>query len=455
MHHNNYGKMDVYTLYPYEPKQNDIYTTDISANEYHEKITISFSKFNCEFIVAKKCEIMILNFEDDTYKPVAKDNQMIDRVKQWYDDCGIIVDFEPTNYFVNHTDAASIFWDDSDKILQDYLVKTKPNFINTYIPLALVNNEIINQMANCDIYPVKPTNRFQPSDGKYIRDKLNIVVPEKFVSFREKPKTVSSNKLEKTVEQWYTLNLDNNIDTNSNLNSNNYKSKPIEPYNSSFLSSDFARNCHQYMQESQIDPVSGTITYCNAATMKKICVILNYKFFCTKVLINPDKISINIVKSHHEYGFLDLFEITTDNSDIIKCIKDKFDNVAFDDANDINKHLQILAEHIVIIEEHAASTDKEKQHHNEEAQVKQFFEIYYEINDNIENKMKASQLCDIITNSFLINIKKDGIASFRNRLSRYLADIGLKKKRFNDGFYYYGIKQKAPICKDNQFKCVI
>lgn len=30
--------------------------------------------------------------------------------------------------------------------------------------------------------------------------------------------------------------------------------------------------------------------------------------------------------------------------------------------------------------------------------------------------------------------------SFKNRLSRYLKDLGLLKKRYNDGYYnYYGI----------------
>lgn len=32
--------------------------------------------------------------------------------------------------------------------------------------------------------------------------------------------------------------------------------------------------------------------------------------------------------------------------------------------------------------------------------------------------------------------------SFRNKLSKYLLDIGLKRKRFSDGFYYYGLKDK-------------
>ena len=34
------------------------------------------------------------------------------------------------------------------------------------------------------------------------------------------------------------------------------------------------------------------------------------------------------------------------------------------------------------------------------------------------------------------------LGGFKNRLSKYLKDLGLEKKRFNDGYYYYGIKVK-------------
>ena len=39
----------------------------------------------------------------------------------------------------------------------------------------------------------------------------------------------------------------------------------------------------------------------------------------------------------------------------------------------------------------------------------------------------------------VVKIENDKMSGFRTRLSKYLKDIGLKKKRYNDGFYYYGI----------------
>ena len=65
--------------------------------------------------------------------------------------------------------------------------------------------------------------------------------------------------------------------------------------------------------------------------------------------------------------------------------------------------------------------------------------------------MKASVLHDLIIQSNVCSIEKTKITGFKNRLSQYLKDIGLKKKRYNDGYYYYGIVKKTnvPISTNN------
>jgi len=392
-----------------------------NTNLYSEKMLISFSNFNCEFILAKGIEIMLLNFEDDTFRIVTKqDNSIMDRVKQLYHDCSIIIDFETTNYFAtSHFVAENIFF--GDKIFNDLHIKMKPKLLETYIPLALVNYEIAQQMNEKHFYPEKEAKLQCCSLGKYILEKLNIVIPEKILPGKKEvtPLLVSVSV---PVPVPYNDCFHNCLEP--------------EPYNLSLqnaLSPDFSSNC-LFLQYSSSDCKK------KIYNMKTIYVIFNYKFLCTRVFINPDVTCKTITRAYPEYGFSELFEMKTENSEIVKCVKDKLDNVIFDSVDELNTHLQLLAEHIVLIEED--SNSKEKQYQEEEKQVKQYFDIYYEIDDNIEHKIKASDFCDIITNSFLVNIRKDSITSFRNRLSKYLADMGLKKKRFNDGFYYYGIKFK-------------
>ena len=42
-------------------------------------------------------------------------------------------------------------------------------------------------------------------------------------------------------------------------------------------------------------------------------------------------------------------------------------------------------------------------------------------------------------------IDKTKLAGFKNRLSNYLKELNLQKKRYSDGYYYYGIVKKTLI----------
>ena len=74
--------------------------------------------------------------------------------------------------------------------------------------------------------------------------------------------------------------------------------------------------------------------------------------------------------------------------------------------------------------------------------VKSFLKNRYKISSDINHKMKASVIYDIIIKDESCIIDKLKISDFKNRLSVYLKDIGLQKKRYNDGYYYYGIVDK-------------
>jgi hypothetical protein len=60
---------------------------------------------------------------------------------------------------------------------------------------------------------------------------------------------------------------------------------------------------------------------------------------------------------------------------------------------------------------------------------------------DISDRIKASTINDIIINQNP-TFKTDN--GFKIRLSGYLNEWNLKKKRYNDGIYYYGLRTKNP-----------
>ena len=67
--------------------------------------------------------------------------------------------------------------------------------------------------------------------------------------------------------------------------------------------------------------------------------------------------------------------------------------------------------------------------------VKTFILTNYNITNIINDKMKATDLFNEIYKFLKIEEK----INIRNKLTNFLLDIGLKKKRYNDGIYYYGL----------------
>jgi hypothetical protein len=72
-----------------------------------------------------------------------------------------------------------------------------------------------------------------------------------------------------------------------------------------------------------------------------------------------------------------------------------------------------------------------------EKDIEKYLNSIYYISDNISNKIKSSELTNNILLYFRLDLKNIGL---KNKISMMLIEIGLKKKRFSDGNYYYGLK---------------
>jgi hypothetical protein len=79
----------------------------------------------------------------------------------------------------------------------------------------------------------------------------------------------------------------------------------------------------------------------------------------------------------------------------------------------------------------------------EKAKVKEYFDTYYLISNEVEKRIKANDLYKEVINNLCIPY--DNAALFKKRLAGYLIEFSLQKKRFSDAYYYYGLeKLQAP-----------
>jgi hypothetical protein len=450
------------------------------------KLRVDFEEKSV-FTNSKKRNIVLLNFEDDTMRPVLEiEDKYINIIQQWYNDCDILIDIEETN--VSIPEAITI-QDLSGILFQDVNYKFKDEYLNSYIPLV-INNIISERSAKCleKKYLKNPVENKNLSIKKSIftfnadytesknlqntqyitRDNVHadmgIVIPENILPDILKPNSVSNKPLNnrwdlphhgKQIDPEILLKkhiladvrktefLDNNIYAFNEIESLNLKDKiedddtgqNISSYNFQYnvLYPNFGDNC------LILDDIENVQQQSKKSTLSSIYVLMNDKFLQTITILDPNADIIHIIKNHPEFGFIKLFGIETNNKDIVSFIEREFNKLQFNDIEEINKKLLVTSQYIDFSNKHNGSNNIVS---SEENLVKKFLNSKYNIDNDINHKMKASTLYDLIINSNVVKIDNDKISGFRTRLSKYLKDIGLQKKRYNDGFYYYGIVEK-------------
>lgn len=459
------------------------------------KIRVNFEEKNL-FTNSKKRNIILLNFEDDTMRPVLKiEEKYMNIIKQWYNDCDLLIDIEETNTFIPESITTQ---DASGVLFKDINYKFKDEYLNDYIPIV-INNIIcersiikgyekkyfeksptqsypIEIKKYCNSYGVSNHNN-QPLLADNILSDMGIIIPENIKPdlLMENTEPVIKKNNEIRFSHWKLPDAGKRIDPeilvkNHILNDVKYINKinenenenEIYPYNEVYDSSkpnkiDYSDkekliSCYNseyntlktnfgddYLIIENIDDIENNIE----TNISTIIVLINDKFLQTLTIENPSVDIMYIIKNHSEFGFIKLLGIKTNNNDIVKFIEREFNEVHFNDVDEVNKKLLVTSQYIEFSNKHNGTNNISS---TEETQVKKFLDKNYNIDDDINHKMKASTLYDIIITSKVVKIENDKLSGFKTRLSKYLKDIGLKKKRYNDGFYYYGI-----VKKENKF----
>lgn len=434
-------------------------------------------------------ELVLINFEDDTFRPVIKINEKyINIIKKWYDTCNQLIDIEDTDIIIpkeiNINDISMI-------LFKNMNCKHKDVFINEYIPKILnyivLQNKIFNIESEMCISVLTTTSKVSIKKTQTL-DELGITIPDNInymeEYFYKKDKKISNYKVKKEPKSKPKLG----IKGENSFNKNELHGKMIEKIDedtggvtiscddfelSKKMSINYVPKVQplsdkysiiQYLNNDGLTAYNNDIygggnyfsleeekaekyenEYKEDLTKFKLIIVLinviNPLFFQTVTIVDPDLDTLTSVFEYTEYGFIELFTIKTDNDEIELFINKQYNGNIYNNSTEINESLVSTSQYIEFSNN---KLNNNKQLLEEEKSVKHYLNTYYNITNDIEHKIKAKVLYDTLIKEKLCVIDKTKLAGFKNRLSNYLKELNLQKKRYSDGYYYYGIVKKEP-----------
>lgn len=447
--------------------------------------------------------IVLINFEDDTMKPIIElEYKQMKILEEWYKTSGVPIDVESTDQIipseVPHEKLKRILYHDLNYSMKD-------EFVNSYLPLifnqiissdkikkyeqmfSIIPENVNEQGGDIDGSEKITSNVYQPihkiNFGGDLRGdpvSARVMNVKSTNPIEVQPYGISSEKMFQSTDRVYVpsektskynslhgIILPKNIAPCDKFYCDDGKEKngfmvvkyifetqetildniEVTEYNFDYnvLNPGFGTNAMLISDECSYLLADCSSIPKNKITMKKVdrkdvftySIMYNLKYNKSFVLKNPTDEEMELIKNIDNYGFVNLTNIQTNNSEIIELVKSNFSLCEFNSISEFNLKLNAFSENIEYISKHVNVTNN---YANEEGKVKSFIKYNFSIDNNIDNRMKSSVLYDKIINSKII--AKEDISSFKIRLAKYLQDIGLEKKRYSDGIYYYGIKSK-------------
>jgi hypothetical protein len=81
---------------------------------------------------------------------------------------------------------------------------------------------------------------------------------------------------------------------------------------------------------------------------------------------------------------------------------------------------------------------------DEKTRIERFILENYTLSSDPDKRLKANDLYKVVINHMCVHF--NDVTCFKKRLAGYLVDMCLKKKRFSDAYYFYGIEKNDNNC---------
>jgi hypothetical protein len=187
----------------------------------------------------------------------------------------------------------------------------------------------------------------------------------------------------------------------------------------------------------------GTDLTLNPISSKKLSledIYENYSYiifnniFNVSLFVNNQPFMKELCEEFTEFEIVEMFNDKT-NHNIIDGCNTFFHKKSFSNKKELSDKIESfkkLFDMDKVINEVNEDSEKEK--------VFRYLSNMYIISEDPTQKISATELYNIIGNHLCIDYNNK--LPFRKRLTGYLIETGLIKKRYSNGYYYYGIKSR-------------
>lgn len=152
-------------------------------------------------------------------------------------------------------------------------------------------------------------------------------------------------------------------------------------------------------------------------------IIYNKIYNIALVQFLPDK---QCLSAHNEFIIIKMIDVQH-----IDAVKQHFHKISFE--TEIHVHDKLSAfNNLYNISSQPTKSEKDR--------IKYFLDTHFTISDDPVHRMKANDLYKEIINHMCTPYEQTAI--FKKRVSGFLSEFNLKKKRYTDAYYYYGIQRK-------------
>ncbi len=341
-------------------------------------------------IYVKLCIIYLTEFEK--FYIILNDVNIINNLEKLYEI--IHVDIKISKFEIKTV----------DHIKYDFINFLNKNFLYKEYP---TNSTSINEIQEIIINDINNINNFFVIQNKY---SFSILLCD--------DENKKSSLIKKAIADDNKLNLKNDSYPPKIIIYNNEINDEVISEDSKYYS--IKNEWIEQNKVEELEKIFKKIIYVLFNNSTNLCIIVD--FSVSNIDIIKDFIIIKKYENLNEETYNNLIGM--------------FNNKEFLDKDDLKKK-------VVSFEILYGFNIQTKEAHKEKIYIKNYINNNYTISNDVNKKMKASVILDYIIRD--LNLQITDKLDFSKKISQYLLELNLNKKRFSDGIYYYGIEVKSKI----------